>query len=195
MPPADRRTTILDAAARLFRHYGHAKTTIADIAREAKVGVGTVYLEFASKEEIAFELSKDVHREVLEAMHTAASRHETAGLETRFVAVMEAKVVCLFKLYAQGEHACDLVTCRNDGKTEAIRTANERFQDDERALLARILETAAPDPRTAAALVQRAYVSLSPPWVFTLERAEATRTARQLAQLLLSGLLPRSVRR
>jgi len=46
----DRRRVILDTAARLLRHYGPAKTTMADIARAADIAVGSVYLEFASKE-------------------------------------------------------------------------------------------------------------------------------------------------
>ena len=42
MNEPDRRLLILEAAGRLFRHYGPFKTTVADIAREARVGVGTV---------------------------------------------------------------------------------------------------------------------------------------------------------
>jgi hypothetical protein len=54
---AERRQTILAAAERLLRHYGPGKTTIAEIAREADVGVGTVYLEFSSKDAILEALS------------------------------------------------------------------------------------------------------------------------------------------
>lgn len=45
--------TILDAADRLIRHYGYGKTTVDDIAREAGIGKGTIYLHFHSKEEVA----------------------------------------------------------------------------------------------------------------------------------------------
>jgi hypothetical protein len=34
----DTRTRILDVADRLFRHYGYAKTTVADLARELEIG-------------------------------------------------------------------------------------------------------------------------------------------------------------
>ncbi|KRB51943.1 TetR family transcriptional regulator [Rhizobium sp. Root708] len=43
---------ILDAAERLFRHYGYAKTTVADIARDLGMSPANVYRFFASKVEI-----------------------------------------------------------------------------------------------------------------------------------------------
>jgi AcrR family transcriptional regulator len=45
-------TRILDAAERLFRHYGYAKTTVADIARDLGMSPANVYRFFASKVEI-----------------------------------------------------------------------------------------------------------------------------------------------
>ncbi|WP_333824828.1 TetR/AcrR family transcriptional regulator [Pinisolibacter sp.] len=48
----DTRTRILDAADRLFRHYGYAKTTVADLARELGMSPANVYRFFASKLEI-----------------------------------------------------------------------------------------------------------------------------------------------
>lgn len=46
------REDILEAAERLFRHFGYRKTTVADIARAAGMAKGSVYLHFSSKEEI-----------------------------------------------------------------------------------------------------------------------------------------------
>lgn len=45
-------TRILDAAERLFRHYGYAKTTVADIARDLGMSPANIYRFFASKTEI-----------------------------------------------------------------------------------------------------------------------------------------------
>jgi len=52
-PPPDLRTRVLDAADRLLARYGYRKMTVDDIAAEAGIGKGTVYLTFASKEEVA----------------------------------------------------------------------------------------------------------------------------------------------
>ena len=46
------REDLLEAAERLFRHFGYRKTTVADIARAAGMAKGSVYLHFSSKEEI-----------------------------------------------------------------------------------------------------------------------------------------------
>lgn len=43
---------ILEAAERLFRHYGYGKTTVADIARELGMSPANVYRFFVSKEQI-----------------------------------------------------------------------------------------------------------------------------------------------
>lgn len=49
---ADKREAILRAAIRVFAHNGYFSSKVADIAREAGVADGTVYLYFKSKEEI-----------------------------------------------------------------------------------------------------------------------------------------------
>src|SRR6266576_6084038 len=48
----DKREAILRAAIRVFAHSGYFNSKVADIAREAGVADGTVYLYFKSKEEI-----------------------------------------------------------------------------------------------------------------------------------------------
>src|ERR1700752_1410405 len=48
----DKREAILRAAIRLFANSGYFNSKVADIAREAGVADGTVYLYFKSKEEI-----------------------------------------------------------------------------------------------------------------------------------------------
>lgn len=52
----DIRTKILDAARDRMHHYGFKKTTIDEIAADAGVGKGTVYLYFDSKEDLALAI-------------------------------------------------------------------------------------------------------------------------------------------
>jgi AcrR family transcriptional regulator len=51
-PAEERRKDILDAALRLFADRGFNDTTVGDIAAEAHMGTGTVYLYFPSKEDV-----------------------------------------------------------------------------------------------------------------------------------------------
>ncbi|WVT76835.1 TetR family transcriptional regulator (plasmid) [Sinorhizobium chiapasense] len=48
----DNITRILDAAERLFRHFGYSKTNVADIAKELGMSPANIYRFFASKTEI-----------------------------------------------------------------------------------------------------------------------------------------------
>jgi TetR/AcrR family fatty acid metabolism transcriptional regulator len=52
VPGGDKREAILRAAISVFAHNGYFNSKVADIAREAGVADGTVYLYFKSKEDI-----------------------------------------------------------------------------------------------------------------------------------------------
>lgn len=49
---ADKREAILRAAIKVFAHFGYFNSKVSDIAREAGIADGTVYLYFKSKDEI-----------------------------------------------------------------------------------------------------------------------------------------------
>jgi AcrR family transcriptional regulator len=189
---SERRSAILKAAARLFEHHGYGKTTIADVAREAHVGVGTVYLEFESKEAIVQELSLSTHVGVLEAMRIASRKETDHG--ARLTAALLARTRSFLELRKKGQHTCELLHY----KTEGVRTAQHRFEEQERELFAELLEegqragtftTSA--PAATAALIQRAFATLSPPWIFG-SNGDETRVASDLCELLLRGLLRES---
>lgn len=186
--PSDpaRRRDILEAAEKLFRHYGPHKTTIGDIAREAGIGVGSVYLEFCSKDDIVAELSGRRHHRVLAAMRQAAGAQRA---ERRLTAALEARVSALFELKAEGAHSCDLVLCA------ATKSAYGRFRSEERQFVAELLGEQdvleVRDVERVAELIEIAYAALSPPWLFELEQRRALALCRELNELLLRGLLVR----
>jgi AcrR family transcriptional regulator len=57
-----RRQQILDAALRCFSRDGFHNTTTADIVRESGVSQGTLYLYFATKDDIVIALADDRHQ-------------------------------------------------------------------------------------------------------------------------------------
>jgi AcrR family transcriptional regulator len=69
-----RRQQILDAALRCFSRDGFHNTTTADIVRESGVSQGTLYLYFATKDEIIAALADDRHQS--EAFITALAQRE-----------------------------------------------------------------------------------------------------------------------
>jgi len=52
---------ILNAARRRFETFGYRRTSIAEIARDAGIAVGTVYRYFKSKEEIFLQVVRDLN--------------------------------------------------------------------------------------------------------------------------------------
>jgi AcrR family transcriptional regulator len=189
---SQRRQEILRAAARLVEQYGPAKTTVADVAREAQIGVGTVYLEFASKDAIVEELSRARYSGVLEAMTKAAEQGDRYADRVR--AVFDARTSALLRLADGGAHACDLVHCMSP----AVAAAKNRFLAGEKALLASLLEQGAragelrvKDPELLAATLLKAYMAFSPPLLFTLPRDDLRAALRAMHELVLDGLLLR----
>jgi AcrR family transcriptional regulator len=71
----DKQGRILAAARSLFLRYGVRRTSMDDVAREAGIAKGTVYLYFSSKDAVfaalAEEMSRDVLAQGVEAMDTA----------------------------------------------------------------------------------------------------------------------------
>jgi TetR/AcrR family fatty acid metabolism transcriptional regulator len=69
----EKREAILRAAISVFAHNGYFNSKVADIAREAGVADGTVYLYFKSKEEILHSI---FDRSVVEALALARKQIE-----------------------------------------------------------------------------------------------------------------------
>ena len=65
---ADKREAILRAAIRVFAHNGYFNSKVADIAREAGVADGTVYLYFKGKEDILHSIfDRNMEQAIVEA--------------------------------------------------------------------------------------------------------------------------------
>jgi AcrR family transcriptional regulator len=187
-----RRQLVLRTAARLLRHYGPAKTTIADIAREAGIGVGSVYLEFCSKDDIVEALSRDGHARVIAAMRDALGRDGSHA--DRLCAMLDARFAAFFELSDEGAHAAELLHCERS----AVQRIHKHFLEEQQALVAGFLESAraagefaADDPGATAAALLTAYETLSPPYVYARCRESAAARHRSLHQLVLRGLLRR----
>jgi TetR/AcrR family fatty acid metabolism transcriptional regulator len=73
----DKREAILRAAISVFAHNGYFNSKVADIAREAGVADGTVYLYFKSKEDILHSIfDRSVDEAVAEARKQLATLSE-----------------------------------------------------------------------------------------------------------------------
>jgi AcrR family transcriptional regulator len=74
-----REERILEAAAKLIAHYGYDKTTISDIAEEAGISKGAVYLHYKSKEELFDALIMHEGMKMLEVLIERVEADVDAG--------------------------------------------------------------------------------------------------------------------
>jgi AcrR family transcriptional regulator len=87
----EKRDAILHAARRVFAEKGYAGTTIADIAKEARVAAGTVYLYYASKTDLFAALNQQLYSVINKALRlTDAPPDLEAGTRMRIQGVFQA---------------------------------------------------------------------------------------------------------
>ncbi len=193
--PLDRRRDeILKAAASLFCRYGARKTTMAEVAKEAGVGTGTLYLEFPSKEALLGELSAARHEEVLCAMRARLARSRRP--EEALTGLFEARLKAFLVFAAEGKHTCELVHAEASAVADAFGCycAAER-EVVEQAVRWGIAEGCfAEDLGEPAAIAEGlllAYSRFAPPALFASPPKEPARALRVMHMLVLEGLLAR----
>lgn len=84
-----RRREILEAAARVFARESFHPATIAQVAAEAGVAVGTMYLYFKSKEDLYFRLVEEKVEELLSHLRAESQRAPRALGKLRRIVVAE----------------------------------------------------------------------------------------------------------
>lgn len=67
-PPRRRQAEVIDAAARVFHEKGYESTSIQDIAEAVGILKGSLYYYIRSKEDLLYEILREVHEEALANM-------------------------------------------------------------------------------------------------------------------------------
>lgn len=101
------RRAILEAARKRFLHYGFKKTTIDEIAADAGIGKGTVYLYFDNKEELLLTLAREVKRNVTDQMR--AITESLASPEEKLRRMLLAAVLSVHDVAQVTVHGTELV--------------------------------------------------------------------------------------
>jgi AcrR family transcriptional regulator len=192
----DMRQTILDAADRLIAHYGYKKTTIDDVAREAGIGKGTIYLYFKSKEEVALCSADRVFARVIEHLKSVAESADTPSNRLRRMLV--GRVLYRFDSFQQYAHSLDDLFA---ALRPACMSRKEQWLEEEAKVFAevliegRLLGTF--DLEDAVLTARTLLIATNGLMPFSLttrewgEREEVKQKVSRIVDILLNGLLKR----
>ena len=186
-----RRAVILDAALRVFGQYGYRRTSMDDIAREAQIGKGTIYLSFASKEEVFQALAQRLAQRMLAGAEAAGRR---PGTTSDKLAAMHA---AWFGTYADtishSPHAADLLDAKHQLSADLAADAASRYKRLVRDVITEAggeldLEPAGLTPGTAAELLIASARGLEPN---ASSPAAYRRQLTTLVRVMIAGLASR----
>jgi TetR/AcrR family transcriptional regulator, regulator of autoinduction and epiphytic fitness len=188
-----RRAVILDAALQVFGQYGFRRSSMDDIAREAQIGKGTIYLSFASKDEVFQALSQRLAQQMLAGAEAASRRPATTADK---LAAMHA---AWFGTYAdtirRSPHAAELLDAKHRLSADLASGAANRYKRLVRDVLAEAavagelnLEPAGLTPDTAAELLIASARGLESS---TYSPATYRRHLTTLVQIMIAGLASR----
>jgi AcrR family transcriptional regulator len=191
------RESILDATDRLLARFGYRKMTVEDIAAEAGIGKGTIYLHFNSKEEVVLSHVDRIVDRLKQQHLTVIARSKHTALE-RIRQMLLSRVLFRFdsiQHYTQSLN--DLLAALRPG----LLARRARYFEEEAHIFAEVLaegrasgEFEIENEMAAARALLEATNGLLPYSLSTTElgeREEVERRTSAIADLLLRGLLSR----
>lgn len=193
----DTRECILEAAMERIKHYGYAKTTMSEIARDCGMSAGNIYRFFASKLDIAEAMARKFNLELLQQLAGIARREEPAS--DRLYALLHHQFASTYDKLASDAKILEVAEVLSD---ERPTFANEELAQ-ERIHLVAVLEdgvkrgefASLDDPSFTAEMLQSATMKFRYPQLFSrLTLAQLQREFDGVMALLLAGLTAGAVK-
>lgn len=187
----NRSELILEAASRLFAEVGYQKTTLDEIAHQAGIGKGSIYLEFDSKEDILFALVLQNKAAQLIEMEKIAARSEQSPL-SRLKALLVKYVGDAFDAVKRNRLSPETVVSSRD----RLRLRLKPFLNAREQLMEQLLREAErqqeivlqPDSRRLAKLMLLSLRGVLPPYEPSARKVKLQHEAAELLELIFSGL-------
>jgi AcrR family transcriptional regulator len=121
-----RRAEILDAALRVFGQYGYRRTSMDDVASEAGIAKGTIYLSFAGKEEVFRALSERLSQRMLAGAEAASRRPGTTA--DKLAAMHAAWFGTYADTISRSPHAAELLDAKHRLSADLVSDGASRYK-------------------------------------------------------------------
>ncbi|HLV60413.1 MAG TPA: TetR/AcrR family transcriptional regulator [Fredinandcohnia sp.] len=186
---AEKRARILEGAARVFASKGFLTATVAEVAREAGVADGTIYLYFRSKDDLLLRLVEARMQALRAAMEEELARYEDPRDKLAAFIRFHLRMVEQSPLEAQ----VLIVELRQSGAD--LQRALGELMRPYLALLGGVIEEGIAcgamrplDPRAVRHAIVGALDEVALSWLLRGRRFDLARNAEHLADLFVRGL-------
>ena len=186
----DKREAILRAAISVFAHNGYFNSKVADIAREAGVADGTVYLYFKSKEEILHsifdrsvdEAVADARKQLAELSDPREKLRQIARMHLeRLGADRDLAVVFQVELRGSTKFMEEFSAA---GFAEYLALIRSTFEEGQRAGIFR----ADLNAKVVAKILFGALDEMATNWILSQRRYKLAPMADQVLDIFLTGV-------
>ena len=194
--PGTREDLILNAVDRLLARYGYKKMTVEDVANEAGIGKGTVYLHFPSKEEVVLSHVDRIVRRLVERLQIIADNDTAPPEQLQEMLLLRV----MFRFDAVQHYTQSISEVLRDLRSNLLERRQRHFEQEAKVIASVLKEGQRTDlfrraePLATARVLIAATNSLLP---FSLsaqelgKRREVQTTATRIAELLVDGLRQR----
>jgi TetR/AcrR family fatty acid metabolism transcriptional regulator len=191
----EKRRRILDGALKAFAKKGFYNTKVAEIASEAGVADGTIYLYFKNKDDLLISLFEDRMEWVIDRL-----TQELEGIEGGFDKKLKAFIRLHFMLVVENRDLAEFITVELRQSAKFVKEYSNPKFGDYLKILQGLFEQAQQvgelREELDARIVSRAIfgaldeVLLQMSLSAKLEVAEIERRAAMLSQMFIHGLAP-----
>lgn len=186
----DKREAILRAAITVFAHNGYFNSKVADIAREAGVADGTVYLYFKSKEDILHSIFDRSVEEALDAARKQVAEESDPKEKLRQIALLHLErlgadrdLAVVFQVELRGSTKF-MEEFSAAGLSEYLALIRATVEEGQRAGLFR----ADVNANVVAKILFGALDEMATNWILSKRRYKLAPMADQVLDIVLNGV-------
>jgi len=190
MRDPDKPQQIIEAAVRVFAREGYYNSRVSDIAREAGIAAGTIYLYFKTKDDILVTLFRDKMAEFVGALRKAIAGEPDAASKVRRLVSLH------FSMLEENPDLAEVVQVELRQGQKFFRGASSQEIGAYFALIGSVLEEGVAEGRFRSSLPVKvatkmlfgAMDQMATSWVLGKRGYQLVDTADAVAEIFLQGV-------